>query len=108
MFPWLVDFEVAREKDVGVRTFRSVGRFVEEYKRGKLDPGDVKHAMAINKMLKPVRGHFGSDTSLCARLVESVCVDSEPSVVSVLVIYMIEIPCPNERIWDLCETVIYM
>uniref|UniRef100_R7WDW7 tyrosine--tRNA ligase n=1 Tax=Aegilops tauschii TaxID=37682 RepID=R7WDW7_AEGTA len=65
VFPWLVDFEVAREKDVGVRTFRSVGRFVEEYKRGKLDPGDVKHAMAINKMLKPVRGHIGSDTSLC-------------------------------------------
>ena len=86
VFPWLVDFEVAREKDVGVRTFRSVGRFVEEYKRGKLDPGDVKLALAmtINKMLKPVRGagHFGSDAGLCTRFVESVCVDSEPFVVS--------------------------
>jgi tyrosyl-tRNA synthetase len=65
IFPWFKEFKVESAESTGsAKTFLSFEELEEDYKSGKLQQADLKHALAksINKILKPVRDHFKNDT----------------------------------------------
>ena len=64
IFPRFNKFELKRpEKYGGDKTYNSFEEICEDYKKGDLNPGDLKPNVArlINEMIEPVRQHFQND-----------------------------------------------
>ena len=64
IIPRFGKFELKRpEKDGGDKVYNTYEEICEDYKKGDLNPGDVKPNVArlINEMIEPVRKHFEND-----------------------------------------------
>ena len=76
IFPRFGKFELKRpEKYGGDKTYSTYEEMCEDYKKGDLNPGDLKPNVArlINEMIEPVRKHFENDPEAkkILKLVES-------------------------------------